>query len=481
MKEYSLDFKMIESILRKKNREQYRLLAICQFLSVLMVTSFSIMLTSNTVLNVLPEGGDSRKQMYMIFVASLFGCGMFLLYAAGLFFRYKSKEIGVFLALGARKKQMTSMLEREVGMTGLVAGLFGLILALPLDFLLWSLFRLFVPNSEEMVFSMQPTGYVWGIAFLVCTFILYEIKCRLYIKQTNLIEILHEEERTEPVRDVKSWYGIGGILLMAAGCFFGYIRDEFCLHFFNRLAPDWTLIFYALIPVGLYLFLCYTIIHGWGKRAAYKHIISHSMMKFQGRQTVRNMIVIAILTAAGFFAIFYLSTLVTGAFYEYEKRPYDYYFHYRADQDMISMEEIENLAGREQVEMTKKEEAEILTLARDGYERDYDEIIKRSGEEVCVFDGYDRIVKEWEEKESGYYYADEIEEFRLDYSQKNSNDFTMYWKYYPAFRVMDQQEMVTRFAVFLMLFAFISVILFASVIKEGLYRLPISSILYFYS
>lgn len=311
--------------------------------------------------------------MYMIFVASLFGCGMFLLYAAGLFFRYKSKEIGVFLALGARKKQMTSMLEREVGMTGLVAGLFGLILALPLDFLLWSLFRLFVPNSEEMVFSIQLKGYVWGIVFLIYTFLLYEIKCRLYIKQTNLIEILHEEEWTEPVRDVKSWYGIGGILLMAAGCFFGYIRDEFCLHFFNRLAPDWTLIFYALIPVGLYLFLCYTIIHGWGKRAAYKHIISHSMMKFQGRQTVRNMIVIAILTAAGFFAIFYLPTLVTGAFYEYEKRPYDYYFHYRADQDMISMEEIENLADREQVEITKKEKAEILTLARDGYERDYDE------------------------------------------------------------------------------------------------------------
>ena len=69
--------------LRKKSRGQYVLLFGCLFFSLLLITSFCLMMRSPTVLNVLPEGGDSRKQVMMIFVLAVIGCGAFTLYAAG--------------------------------------------------------------------------------------------------------------------------------------------------------------------------------------------------------------------------------------------------------------------------------------------------------------------------------------------------------------------------------------------------------------
>ena len=45
------------------------------------------------MLSVFPEGGDSRKQMTMIFVLAVLGCGVFTTYASGLFFRHKSRDV----------------------------------------------------------------------------------------------------------------------------------------------------------------------------------------------------------------------------------------------------------------------------------------------------------------------------------------------------------------------------------------------------
>ena len=86
--------------LRRKNKGQYALLAGCSFFSVLLITAYVCMMRSPTILSVLPEGGDSRKQVMMVFVLAVIGCAVFTAYAAGLFFRQKSRETGVFLALG---------------------------------------------------------------------------------------------------------------------------------------------------------------------------------------------------------------------------------------------------------------------------------------------------------------------------------------------------------------------------------------------
>ena len=59
----------------------------------------------------LPEGGDSGQVM-MIFALAVIGCAVFATCVVGLFFWQKSRETGVFLALGASRKRLKRELRR---------------------------------------------------------------------------------------------------------------------------------------------------------------------------------------------------------------------------------------------------------------------------------------------------------------------------------------------------------------------------------
>ena len=113
-------FSQLYARLRRKDWRQYALLAGCCFFSVLLLTAYVCMMRSPTILSVLPEGGDSRKQVIMIFAMTVIGCGVFTLYASGLFFRQKSRQLGLFLALGATRRQVAGALTRELALLALV-------------------------------------------------------------------------------------------------------------------------------------------------------------------------------------------------------------------------------------------------------------------------------------------------------------------------------------------------------------------------
>ena len=109
----------VNAALRRQNRKNYLLLVLCNFISVLLITAYVTMMRSPTVLQVLPEGGDSRKQVMMIFVLAVIGCGVFTTYAASLFFRSKARETGIFLALGATRQTLSRQMFRELAQLGI--------------------------------------------------------------------------------------------------------------------------------------------------------------------------------------------------------------------------------------------------------------------------------------------------------------------------------------------------------------------------
>ena len=158
-------FSQVYARLRRKNRGQYALLALCSFFSVLLITAYVCMMRSPTILSVLPEGGDSRKQVMMVFVLAVIGCGVFTTYAAGLFFRQKSRETGVFLALGASRRQLRSEMGKELAVLSLGSCAAGAVLGGPLAWAVWQLFRLFLVDSQEMSLSFDPRSYLLALAF----------------------------------------------------------------------------------------------------------------------------------------------------------------------------------------------------------------------------------------------------------------------------------------------------------------------------
>lgn len=364
--------KTIQSVyakLRRQNRKNYQLLIGCSFFSVLLITAYVTMMRSPTILSVLPEGGDSRKQVMMIFVLACVGCAVFTTYASSIFFRQKSKETGVFLLLGASRRQLRGLLFRDLAVISFGSCGAGAVLGAPLAWVIWQLFRLFVVDSEEMPLTIDPQAYLFALIFSAFVIGMLFFMGARFLRRTNIIDVVNQSHQSEPIREVKRWYGPVGIALLVAGALAGYLMPSFFVRVLHWYAPEGlSAIFYAPALVGLYMVLLHTVVNGWrtGGQGKYKHIIATSMMKFQGRQTVRNMLVITVLLAGAYFAMFYTPMLGVGAMMDYEARPTDYQYHYRADQDMPQRAEVEALAEENGVDITSWAEGEAICLGVDG-------------------------------------------------------------------------------------------------------------------
>ena len=68
------DLSSIFRKLRKHNQKNYKLYLFCNFVSLLLITAYGAMMFSPTIREILPEGGDSRKQVTMIFAMACVGC-----------------------------------------------------------------------------------------------------------------------------------------------------------------------------------------------------------------------------------------------------------------------------------------------------------------------------------------------------------------------------------------------------------------------
>ena len=359
-------FRQVWAALRRKSRGQYGLLAGCCFFSTLLITAYVCMMRSPTILSVLPVGGDSRKQVMMVFVLAAVGCAVFTTYAAGLFLRQRSRELGVFLLLGTPRRRLEATLCRELAALAAAACAAGAALGMPLVWGVWQLFRRTLVDSREMPLTFDPRSYLLALCFGLYVVIMLLLLGRRSVRRANLLEIVQESHRSEPIREVKRWYGPVGIVLLAAGCLAGYGMPSVFVRVFHWYAPGFvTAVFYLPALAGLYMVLLHTVVNGW-RRRRYRDILTVSMMKFQGRQTVRNMLVMAVLVAGGFFASFYAPMLQSSARYSFDTRPVDFAYHGRADQDLPVRAEVDGLAADHGVEITFWAERTAAVLGCDG-------------------------------------------------------------------------------------------------------------------
>lgn len=363
-----MTLKSLEKKLQKADLGQAKLYLFCNFVSLLLITAYSAMMFSPTVLLVLPEGGDSRKQMVAIFVLALFGCVVFTIYAASLFFKKKSRQLGTLMALGASGRRLLPGLLREVLTLSSLSALAGILAGFPFVWILWNGFRLFITDSTQMNLILDfKCLYLSAVFFVIVVAFSCLTACR-YLKKTNIMEVMHEEHRNEPVKELGIWCGPVGILLVFVGAIIGYLAPSFYMELFSAYPPVWLNILYAPVFVGLYMIMLHTVVHGWRsrKKHPYKNLIARSMMKFQGKQTVNNLLVGTVLIAGGAFAIFYLPMMSAGQTMAIQSRPYDYYYHYRADQQIPGEAEISAMAKEHGTAIKDYKSAPYLSLAMDG-------------------------------------------------------------------------------------------------------------------
>ena len=360
----------LEQKLQRADRKQAALYLFCNFISLMLISAYSAMIFSPTILTVLPEGGDSRKQMIAIFVLALFGCTVFTVYAASLFFRKKSRQIGTLMALGASRRRLAPGLFREVFTLSTVSALAGLLTGFPFVWILWSLFRMLIVDSAQMDLVLDFRCLLVSIPFFLIVVLFSCITAFRYLKRTNIMDTIREEHKNEPVRELGRWCGPVGIIVLLIGAVAGYNASAVYQHLFSAFPPVWINVLYVPVFIGLYMIILHTVVHGWGqnKKNPYKTLISRSMMKFQGRQTVNNLLVSTVLIAGVCFGLFFLPMMGSSQLLETKNRPFDYLFQYRADQNVPTKTAIEELAGQYNLDLKDWSSGEYLYLALDGQE-----------------------------------------------------------------------------------------------------------------
>lgn len=370
-----INMRQMEQKLQRADRKQSRLYLFCNFMALMIISAYSALMLSPTVQKVFPEGGDSRKQMYMIFVMTLLGCVVFTIYALGLFFRHKSRQLGVLMALGASRKRLAPGLYREVILLSGVSAILGTAAGFPFVWGIWHAFRLFLVDSSDMVLTFDFRCLFISLLFLLLVVGFAGLTAWRYLKKTNIMEVIREEHINEPVKELGRWCGPVGFLVLLTGAVLGYGAPLACHKWFSMFPPAWVSVFYAPVFVGLYMIMLHTVVHGWKshRKNPYKNIISRSMMKFQGKQTVNNLLVVTLLIAGGCFAVFYLPTNGISAVLRYASLPYDYFYKYQADQDMPDRTEIEALGREYDLSLKDWNECDYVTVGMGGMAKIYEE------------------------------------------------------------------------------------------------------------
>lgn len=447
----TINMKQMEQKLQKADRKQSRLYLFCNFMALMIISAYSALMLSPTVQKVFPEGGDSAKQMYMIFVMTLVGCVVFTIYALGLFFRHKSGQLGVLMALGASRKRLAPGLFREVIFLSGVSAIAGTAAGFPFVWLIWHGFRLILVDSSDMRLTFDFRCLFISLLFLLLVVGFACLTAWRYLKRTNIMEVIREEHINEPVRETGRWCGPAGFLLILAGAVLGYGAPWACHAWFSTFPPTWVSLFYAPVFAGLYMVMLHTVVHGWKshKRNPYRNIIARSMMKFQGKQTVNNLLVVTLLIAGGCFAIFYLPTNGLSAMIRYASLPCDYFYHYQSDQDVPDREAVEVLGGEYGLSFKEWRECDYVTLGMGGNDmvfeddglRFHTEYVAMLGEaKVLSEDAYQTLTGQRVDVKPGTYMNLTNQEESFPYTNEAAREFT---------NMTTRKELATEFAGFL--------------------------------
>lgn len=362
--------------LRKYNKSNYNQFEFCITFAVLLMTAMMSIAQMPIVQLVFPEGGDSRKQLYLILTVSIIGCIIFSLYAASLFLRNKTKEIGVMLALGSVKKDLIKPLNKEIIAIVLKCGLLGIVLGEVVTFIIWQGFSQFIVNKEYAVFSISVQGILWGVLFdLIIGVLILGMSTRT-IKKADVISIIRAQNTREKVGEVSKKHLVVGMILIVSGIFFGFLLPKVIIYTFNRKAPGILNAVMLLSVVGAYMVIEYFVIYhkkGKNPKKYYRNLVSYGMIKFEGKQNIRNMLVVSVLCAVSIFAASYISNVSSSVVSAGKSNPYEFIMYRPFISSELNKNDIYELANKNGVTIKDYKEIEFACLSASGVERDYDD------------------------------------------------------------------------------------------------------------
>lgn len=246
--------------LRKRNKGDYRQFQFSTAFAVMLISSFLMLVCSPLIQGALPEGGDSEKQIWMSFGVSAIGCVVFVLYVTKLFLRYKSREIGIFLALGAEKHTLKRSLAGELAQMTAVCSAIGILLGAVIAFTTGNIIEVLIADVYDGNFTFTASGLLLSVCYALVLFLFIQFQAGRAMKRTNVMEVINEQRRQEPMKkSVSKAYLISGIALALAGIFCALILPQIVAYTTGIFLGAWTNAFYLAAVFGVYRVLVYAV------------------------------------------------------------------------------------------------------------------------------------------------------------------------------------------------------------------------------
>lgn len=369
-----MTFRYVWKKLRTGGKGAYRQFCFCIGFAVLLITSYLMMLMSPLIQETLPEGGDSRKQVYMVFALAAAGCIIFAVYAAKLFLRYKSREAGVFLALGTERKRVRKALVREVSLCTEAAAAGGFAAGCAVAFIIGKVFESLTKEVTDSHFAFTFSGFGASLVYGLIVMAIIVGQTYFFIKKVSVMDILNTQRKQEPLKKTAGrGYFISGLFLLLGGFVLGFIMPVAVAEMTHHYLGVWTNLFYLAALLGLYRIMVYSISgrrRGSHPQGYYRNMISRAMLKFQGASIVRNMLVVTLLLIGGFFAAFYIPINQQAMVSSIAQQEAMYSLFYTEDAQVPSKEQIRELAKEYGVQILHYRQAKVLQVVGSGVNRD---------------------------------------------------------------------------------------------------------------
>lgn len=349
--------------LAKHNLKRYLLFCISVVFSVSMLGAFGVLLFSSTVTDVLIAGGSTQTFTFAMYVFTILGMMIFLVYADSIYMKYKMDETGVFLSLGLKQKTVLYMLNQEFCLLFWISALIGLLLSVPVAFAAWSCLTFFV-STAETIFSIGWLGLAIDVVFTGFVWILLMLLHGRAVRKTDIIKILKissENEREKLANPMLCLTGLLGIPI----CFFFFNRCESRLDFWGEI----SIFFLGLSLLCLYILTSEITAIGsffkkHCKRFYRKNILFFNLVRQKGRQYTLSLFVSTILIAVAIFGTGFIGAVFLDNFFRIKEDPYDYSLLTGFQQKDIDQAEIEKLARAYNIEIENFKTLDLLLIGR---------------------------------------------------------------------------------------------------------------------
>lgn len=355
----------------RNNFKEYGLLIFCVAFTVCMTTTMGMIQFSPSVTNVLVPGGSSQMTALTLYGIMMIGCTAFIIFAQGLFMRYKSKEIGVFISLGIKRGNVRKIVSKEISYIVPLGTIIGILLAIPVSFLCWYSISIFF-NNPESKFTIGWLGVVPGIIFALVTMIIIKIITTRYIRKVDILKILKASSEVEDVKFGKPILGAAGIILIPLGL----ILFNIGMYTSHPIWGKFDMVGLLLAIIGVYLFVAQVstvgnIVKKISSKVYYKNIVFFNLMKLKCKQYTLSLFIGTLLTAVGFLGLlFNIGPMIEGNIMV-EQRYNDFEFTKLSMIKDISKEDITKLAKECGINITEFKELEGIQLVEYSHLSDF--------------------------------------------------------------------------------------------------------------